>query len=124
MAKFAICKHCGVAVGFVIDKNVSLTCCGEKMTELTPNTVDAAQEKHLPVVNVSGTTVKITVGSVAHPMTEEHNITFIYLETKNGGQMKRLNPNDEPTVTFALADDTPVAAYAYCNLHGLWKTDI
>ncbi|MCL1987307.1 MAG: desulfoferrodoxin [Firmicutes bacterium] len=124
MHKFAICKHCGAVVAFALDKNVPLTCCGEAMTVLEPNTVDAAQEKHLPVVNVSGANVKVSVGSVAHPMTEEHNITFVYLETEHGGQLKYLKPNDEPTLNFTLVDDKPIAAYAYCNLHGLWKTNI
>ena len=95
------------------------------MVELVPNTTDAAQEKHVPVVSVSGNTVTVTVGSAAHPMTEEHLISWVYLETKQGGQRKALAAGVDPTVTFALADgDQAVAAYAYCNLHGLWKATL
>ena len=95
------------------------------MTELVPNTTDAAQEKHVPVVEVKGNTVKVSVGSVAHPMLEEHFIQFIILETKQGFQKKDLKPGEKPEALFALADgDEAVAAYEYCNLHGLWKAEI
>ena len=122
--KFFICEHCGNLVGMILNKGVSLICCGEKMTELVPNTVEASQEKHLPVVTVSGGEVAVAVGSVLHPMEEKHHITFIYLETKQGGQRKCLQVGDLPQLTFSLADDAPVAAYAYCNIHGLWKTEL
>jgi superoxide reductase len=95
------------------------------MTKLEPNTVDAANEKHVPVVKVDGNNVTIEVGSVAHPMTEEHYITWIYIQTEHGGQRKNLTPSDAPKATFALADgDKLVAAFAYCNLHGLWETRV
>lgn len=95
------------------------------MTELVPNTTDAAQEKHVPVVEVKGNTLKVSVGSVAHPMLEEHFIQFIILETKQGFQKKDLKPGEKPEALFALADgDEAVAAYEYCNLHGLWKAEI
>lgn len=95
------------------------------MTELVPNTTDAAQEKHVPVVEVQGNIVKVSVGSVAHPMLEEHFIQFIILETKQGFQKKDLKPGEKPEALFALADgDEAVAAYEYCNLHGLWKAEI
>ena len=122
--KFYICEHCGNIVGKIHDAGVPLVCCGQKMTELIPAAVDAAVEKHVPVVSLEGNTVKVVVGSVLHPMTEEHSITWVYLLTDKGGQRKNLLPNSEPTVTFALADEKPLAVYAYCNLHGLWKTDI
>ncbi len=122
--KFYICKHCGNLVGMIHDSGVPLVCCGEPMKELVPNTTDAAGEKHLPVVKVEGSTVTVTVGSVAHPMTDAHLIQWVYLQTEKGGQRKTLTAADAPSVTFELsADDKPVAAYAYCNLHGLWKTD-
>ena len=79
----------------------------------------------VPEVTVSGREVKALVGSVAHPMTEEHSIQWVYLQTNKGGQRKCLAPNEEPSVTFCLAEDeTPVAVYAYCNLHGLWEKKI
>lgn len=99
-------------------------CCGQKMTKLEPGTVDASFEKHIPVVTVDGNTVKVVVGSVEHPMLAEHSILWIYLETDRGGQRKLLEVGKAPEATFALADEKPVAAYAYCNLHGLWKADI
>ena len=122
--RFYICEHCGNIVGMIHDSGVPLMCCGQKMTKLEPGTVEAAHEKHIPVVTVEGNTVKAVVGSVAHPMTEEHSITWIYLQTDRGGQRKSLTPGAEPVVTFALEDEKPIAVYAYCNLHGLWKTDI
>ena len=99
-------------------------CCGQKMNLLEPGTVEASHEKHIPVVKVENNIVKVEIGSVAHPMTEEHSITWVYLQTDKGGQRKCLNPGDAPEVTFALADEKAVAVYAYCNLHGLWKTEL
>jgi superoxide reductase len=123
--KFFICEHCGKIVGVINDTRVPLMCCGQKMTEIIPGTVDAAVEKHVPVVTVDGKTVKVEIGAAAHPMTEAHSIQWVYLQTAEGGQRKVLSPEDAPVVTFALTDsDTPIAAYAYCNLHGLWKADI
>lgn len=122
--RFYICEHCGNIVGMINDAGVPLMCCGQKMQQLVPGTVEASLEKHIPVVAVEGNTVKVAVGSVAHPMTEEHSITWVYLQTDRGGQRKSLNPGEEPAVTFALSDEKPIAAYAYCNLHGLWKADI
>ncbi|MBQ4052533.1 MAG: desulfoferrodoxin [Clostridia bacterium] len=122
--KFYICEHCGNMVGLVKDAGVPLVCCGQKMTYLEPNTTEAATEKHLPVVTVEGNEVRVEVGSVAHPMTAEHSIEWIYLQTTKGGQRKALAPNEAPVATFVLADEELVAVYAYCNLHGLWKTEI
>lgn len=122
--RFYICKHCGNIVGMIHASGVSLVCCGEKMAQLEAGTVEASREKHIPVVKVEGNTVVANIGSVAHPMSEEHSITWVYLQTDRGGQRKCLNPGDEPVVTFALADEKPVAVYAYCNLHGLWKTEL
>lgn len=92
------------------------------LKELTANTTDAAQEKHVPVVDIEGNQVKVSVGSVMHPMQEEHYITGIFIETKLGSQYRKLNPSDEPIAVFLLTeDDEFIAAYEYCNLHGLWK---
>lgn len=123
--KFFVCKHCGNIVGMVYDSGVNVACCGEAMTELVPNTVDAAQEKHVPVVTVDGNLVHVAVGSVEHPMLEAHYIQWIYLETVKGGQRKTLKPGEKPEATFALTeDDKAIAAYEYCNLHGLWKKEL
>ena len=120
--KFYKCEHCGNIVTFVEDKGVPVMCCGQKMTELTANTTDAAQEKHVPVVEQDGDTVKVTVGSVEHPMLEEHFIQWVCLETEKGSQIKYLKPGAKPEAVFTLNDDRLVAVYEYCNLHGLWES--
>lgn len=122
--KFYICEHCGNIIGLVHNAGVPMMCCGQKMTQLIPGTVEASVEKHLPVVTVDGDKVIVEIGSVAHPMVEEHSILWVYLQTDRGGQRKCLNVGEEPKVVFALADEKPVAVYAYCNLHGLWKTEV
>ena len=111
-------------VGVINDSGVPMICCGEKLIELVPNTTEASTEKHVPVVNVSGDTVTVQIGSAPHPMEKEHHIAFIYLETESGGQRKRMTVGGEPKAAFSLSGDKPIAAYAYCNLHGLWKTEI
>ena len=99
-----------------------MICCGDPMTELVPGSVDASKEKHVPVIAADGNTVTVSVGAVAHPMLDEHYIQWIYLQTEQGGQRKCLTPGMEPKAVFALVSgDKAVAAYAYCNLHGLWK---
>ena len=119
--KFYQCSHCKNIITYVDNKGVPVMCCGEKMQELVPGTVDAALEKHVPVVEKDGNKVSVKVGSVTHPMLEEHYIVFIAIETKNGSQIKYLKPGEEPAAEFVLADgDEFVAAYEYCNLHGLW----
>lgn len=123
--KFYVCKHCGNMIGMIHNAGVPMMCCGEKMAELIPNTVDAAQEKHVPAVTVEGNIVKVQVGSVEHPMAEEHYIQWIYVATEQGGQRKVLKPGAKPVAEFALTDgDKAVAVYEYCNLHGLWMAKI
>lgn len=122
--KFYICEHCGNIVGLIKDAGVPVMCCGQKMTRLVPGAVEASGEKHIPAVSVENGTVKVCVGSEKHPMTEEHRIEWVYLQTDKGGQRKCLSAGEDPTVTFALAEEKPVAVYAYCNLHGLWKADL
>ena len=122
--KFFICKHCGNMIGMIKHSGVTPVCCGEAMPELVPNTVDASTEKHVPVITVKGNLVEVRVGSVPHPMIQEHYIEWVYILTEKGGQRKALKPNDEPVATFALTDDDKLlCAYEYCNLHGLWKAD-
>ena len=123
--KFYICNHCGNIIVKVNDAGVPVVCCGEKMSELVPNTVDAAFEKHVPDVTVDGNKVIVKVGSVSHPMLEEHYIKFIALETDKGYQIKNLKPGEEPEAEFLLAaGENAVSVYEYCNLHGLWKKEL
>lgn len=124
MRRFLICEHCGNLIGMVHDAGVPVMCCGQKMTELVPNTTDAATEKHVPEVEVDGDLIKVTVGSTEHPMAEEHFIQWIFVETERGGQRKALKPGERPYAEFALNGDKAKAVYAYCNLHGLWKKDL
>ncbi len=123
--RFYICEKCGNIVEVINPSGVPLVCCGQKMTALEAGTVEASREKHIPVAEVNGNTVKVIVGSVLHPMTEEHSITWVYLETNLGGQRKALTPGSAPEVIFALAEgEETKAVYAYCNLHGLWKAEL
>ena len=120
--KFFKCAHCGQIIAKVKDKNVPVICCGEAMQELIPNTTDAAQEKHVPVWELKDGVVSVTVGSVEHPMLEEHYIEWIMLQTKAGNQRKILKPGDAPKAEFWIGpDDEVVAVFEYCNLHGFWK---
>ena len=119
---FYRCNHCGNIVAIVKASGVPVVCCGEKMTEIIPGTVDASREKHVPVWSVDGNIVHVAVGSVEHPMLPEHYIEWISIETKQGNQRKELRPGEKPEACFALCEGDEVeAVYAYCNLHGLWK---
>lgn len=120
---FYICKHCGNLITFAKSSGVPVVCCGEPMDLVTPNTTDAAGEKHVPVVTVEGTVATVNVGSVTHPMTPEHFIQWIVLETDRGVQGRQLTPQDQPTALFYLAPgEQVIAAHELCNLHGLWKS--
>ncbi|MEL7610255.1 MAG: desulfoferrodoxin family protein [Bacillota bacterium] len=120
--EFLICKHCGNIVGVIRSSGQPISCCGEEMSRLEANTVDASKEKHVPVVSIDGDTVTVKVGSVPHPMIPEHHIEWIYLQTEHGGQRKCLAVDDAPEASFKLKDDKLIAVFEYCNLHGLWKT--
>ncbi|HIW40110.1 MAG TPA: desulfoferrodoxin [Candidatus Eubacterium pullicola] len=124
MKKFLRCEHCGNMVGVLNDSGVPMICCGEPMKELVPNTTDAANEKHVPVVTVEGDVLKAVVGSVEHPMEEAHYIQFIFVETDKGGHRRALKPGEKPEAEFNLHGEKPVAVYEYCNLHGLWKKEL
>ena len=118
------CNQCGDIISMISASGVPVMCCGKKMEEMVPNTVDASAEKHVPVVEVTANKVEVVIGEVQHPMAEEHYIEWIALETEQGMQLKKLNPGEEPTAIFRLNGEKATAAYAYCNLHGLWKTEI
>ena len=120
--KYYICEHCGNIIAMVRDAGVPVMCCGQKMKELVPGTVDAAAEKHVPVYQVEGNVVTVRVGSVEHPMVPEHYIEWISVQSTQGIQRKALRPGQKPEACFALCEGDQVeAVYAYCNLHGLWK---
>ena len=122
---FYKCAHCGNIIAHIHDSGVRVVCCGEEMKPLVPNTSDGAGEKHVPVITQEGNIVTVSVGSVAHPMLEAHFIQWIILETTAGRQRKELKPGEKPVAVFALTDgDEVVAAYEYCNLHGLWSATI
>ena len=122
--KFYICAHCRNIVEMVYDTDIKLFCCGDEMKELVPNIVEASGEKHIPAVTVKDGLVEVNVGSVNHPMESVHWIEWVQLVTDKGSQRKYLKPGEAPNVKFLLSDEKPLAVYAYCNLHGLWKTDL
>ena len=119
---FYRCSHCGKLIVMFDKMDIPTICCGEPMKELTANTTDAAFEKHVPVIEEKGNVVTVKVGEVAHPMLPEHFISLIILHTDQGYKVKHLKAGDAPVATFAIMDNEIVfSAYAYCNLHGLWK---
>ena len=123
--KFYKCETCGNIITKLNDAGVPVMCCGKPMTELVPGSTDAAFEKHVPAVSVDGNKITVQVGEVEHPMLDEHFIQFIVLETADGFMKKTLKPGDKPVAEFILSDgDKAVAAYEYCNLHGLWVKEI
>lgn len=123
--KFMYCNECGNVITYLDECGGKLVCCNEDMQELVANTSDGAREKHVPVINRFGSSVMVKVGSDAHPMLKEHYIKWIALVTDKCIHIKWLNPMDDPQATFKLTTlETALTAYAYCNLHGLWKTDL
>lgn len=121
--KFYRCAHCGNMISFLEEKGPKISCCGETMQEIKANTVDAAQEKHVPVAKRDGNKITVSVGSVEHPMLEEHSINWIAVCEKNRMQRVTLEPGNPPTAEFYVGED-PVTVYEYCNLHGLWAADL
>ncbi len=116
------CEKCRNLVNVVHDATGSLVCCGDEMKLLQPNTVDAAHEKHVPIVEKNGNTVKISVGSVSHPMEAEHYIETISILTDKKLYREYLSPGDKPESVFQI-DGNIKCVRAYCNLHGLWKSE-
>lgn len=120
---FYICRHCGNLIVFMNKSGVEVICCGEPMQKIVPNTTEAAFEKHIPTILHKNNEVEVIVSSVEHPMTKEHYIKWIVLETKKGFQTAFLKPETLPRAKFLVADDDEVVrAYAFCNLHGLWQS--
>lgn len=127
---FYRCPHCGNVIVKTVDSGVGVVCCGQPMELLEPKTTEEMKEKHLPVVSRNckiasqDCTLMVQIGSMEHPMTPEHSIQFVALETEHGFCIARLEPGDKPRVEFCSCKDKPVAVYEYCNLHGLWKTAV
>lgn len=119
--KFYICKHCGNIITFAKASGVPISCCGEAMTELIANTTEAATEKHIPVVKRDGNKVTVHIGEIDHPMTPEHFIEWIALDTEDTLILKKRTPTDPPQGEFLVEKDKEITAYAYCNIHSLWK---
>ncbi|MGN0213536.1 MAG: desulfoferrodoxin family protein [Muribaculaceae bacterium] len=121
--EFFKCNHCGNVVMKMVDSGAPLVCCGEKMQLLVPNTEDASTEKHVPVAKrIDECLMRVDVGSVPHPMLREHHIQFIYVETEHGGV--RYDLSDKPEAELCVCHDRPISIYDYCNLHGLWHSEL
>lgn len=121
--KFFRCSHCGKIIAIVKESGVPVICCGDVMQEIIPSTTDASVEKHVPVYEIKNNVVCVNVGAIEHPMTEDHYIEWVSIQTTGGNQRKLLNPNEKPYVEFAILDsEEVVSVYAYCNLHSLWRS--
>lgn len=122
--KFYRCKICGKIITMVNETKIPTICCGEAMYELIPSQTDGTTEKHVPIISQKNNIVQVKVGSMDHPMSEDHYIQWIFLQTKQGFQYKKLKATDKPMAYFALLDnDEVVAAYEYCNIHQLWQSN-
>lgn len=123
--KFFRCMTCGNLTAVLVESGVPMMCCGKPMTLLEANSTEAATEKHIPAVSVNGNVVEVQVGSVIHPMLEEHHIDFIAVEFADGSfAVKKLEHTEQPVAKFAFAGTQPVKVYEYCNLHGLWVANV
>ena len=121
---FLKCSICGNIIGVIEDGGPRVVCCGKEMELLAPNTVDAAKEKHVPVATRENGEIKVQIGSVLHPMIEAHHILWIVLAGEGWTQRVSLNVGSDPVASFCVKDDGDVTVYAYCNLHGLWASEI
>lgn len=119
---FFRCEICGNVVELLRNGGGQLICCGKPMRELKANTTEASSEKHIPVAEKKDGKIYVEVGSVPHPMTEEHYIEWIAVVTDDGIERISLESSDEPKAVFCDKDNADV--YAYCNLHGLWKAKV
>jgi len=121
--EFLVCHICGNLIGLIHDTGASLICCGQPMEMLTPNTVDASQEKHVPVAVRDGDQLHVTVGAVPHPMLPEHHIMWVAVADGVRTTRVQLSPGDAPEAHFVVGTG-PLTVYAYCDLHGLWAVDL
>lgn len=125
MLRFFKCEKCENILTVVKEMNSKPFCaCESNLKEIKIGSVDAAKEKHVPVVNVEGNKVSVQVGDVLHPMTEAHLIEWICLETDKGVYFRYLTAQDEPKADFILNNEKAIAVYEYCNLHGIWSAEV
>lgn len=123
--KFYKCELCGKVIEMLTDPTVATICCAKEMYRLIPNKNDGAVEKHVPVVTIEKNKVHVEIGSVLHPMTDEHSIEWIILQTDKAVYRKNLKPYTKPIADFLLLEnEKPLTVYAYCNLHSLWETEL
>ena len=120
--RFYKCEKCGNVIGLINGDSDRITCCGQKMTLMNPNTVDAAQEKHIPVYEKEGNEIVVKIGSMEHPMETDHYIMWIAQVTENKTIRVRLHPGEKAEARFPY--EAGALLYAYCNKHGLWKTEV
>jgi len=119
------CQHCGNIVEALTSGGGTLVCCGEPMQKLTANTVEASQEKHIPVLEKTAAGTLVKVGSAAHPMEDKHYIEWIAVRTADGKLGRKfLKPGGKPEAVFDIQADKIAELYAYCNIHGLWSAVI
>lgn len=118
-----VCRRCGGVAEVLSAGSGKLTCCQEPMQIATENTADASQEKHVPAVARAGSEVTVTVGTVPHPMGEDHYIQWVEVSQGDATTRRYLKPGAIPQATFEVAGG-PITARAYCNLHGLWKAEV
>ncbi len=119
--KYYLCEICGNLVELVEEGGGELVCCGQPMTKLETKTTNEGNEKHLPVVEKNGNEIKVKVGSIAHPMAEEHYIKWIVISYNGKCQRVKLVPGSLPEATFIVNEEfSELEVYSYCNVHGLW----
>lgn len=121
---FFHCDTCGNLIWLIDSSSVPVYCCGEMMRRLVPGETDGVLEKHVPHVNISSRHVHVQIGSVLHPSTCSHHIEWIALKTDSGMLFKEIPVGEAPVADFENFHGYPDAVYAYCNLHGLWKSEI
>lgn len=122
---FYECEVCGNLIEIIFDSGASIECCGQPMTRVWPKLLENGAEKHIPVIKISGSKADVTVGEIPHPMTAEHKIMWILLQTDRGFLRAELPPIGKPQAQFQLAPgEVPLKIYAYCNIHGLWVNEL
>lgn len=120
--KYHFCDKCGKLIPD--DSSGEMNCCGRKMTQIFEGTGGEGDSKHMPVVNVTENKVTVNVGREGHPMSREHLIEWVYLKTDRGRYIKYLDANEAPSVTFPIKNEVPLEVSAFCNKHGLWRTEM
>ena len=123
--KYYECKTCGNVMVLFEDSGVIPVCCGSTMLELYPLETDSGAEKHVPKIERKDNEVIVQIGEVLHPMSNEHYIKWVVLETDKGKYIRSLKPGDDPVVKFWLSEnENPLVVYDYCNIHSLWKKEL